>query len=726
MRIPLDYYRILCVPAKATPAQITQAYRDRLSQQPRREHSVLAIEARNRIIEQAFEILAKPESRAVYDHELSGNLFRSLVPSRPKLPFPDKVLGDLEEVVPHQQAIAIEKQDFLGGLLLLLDLGEYELVLKLAAPYLELKSKRVKDGELGEPTVVNQELRLCLALAHWELSREQWLQHRYEMAAASGRRGQTLLQENELFPGLQQEIQTELDRLRPYQILELLALPETEAQERQRGLALLQEMLDARGGVDGQGDDRSGLSTDDFLRFIQQLRSYLTVQEQLDLFVVEAKRPSAAAAYLAVYALLGAGFSRRQPQLVVQAQELLQRLGQRQDVFLEQSICALLLGQPTEANELLGQSQEQEAIAYIQEQSQGAPDLLPGLCVYGEQWLKTDVFSHFRDLRQRRDDMSVSLKAYFADPDVQQYLNDLLTEAPSDESPESEPEPEILATPATTPDSPEVGHTENLEEIAPESPTPEVPSPSHPEKLDSFEDVIPSHDSAVPTVPPETLSVPESEPVAISTSPPDSAPAAITPPPKTRLPWLAIALVTGGILALVGLMRLLSNPAPSPEPSQMIPDETAPSFAAPEPTETLPDNGTVTTPEVIFDEAITTKTIQSWLEAKAKAFGQNHDLAALETILAEPALAQWRSRAQTVKNAGNYRTYAHSLSVEKVTFNPEQPDVATVEAQVQEKAQYYRSNGALDASQSYDSDLRVQYGLVRQGDRWLIKSSQTL
>ncbi|WP_030006130.1 IMS domain-containing protein [Picosynechococcus sp. NKBG042902] len=717
MRIPLDYYRILCVPAKATTAQITQAYRDRLSQFPRREHNVLAIEARNRIIEQAFEVLSQTETRAVYDHELSGNMFRSLVPSRPKLPFPDRPSSDteLEVLTAHQPTIDIAEKDLLGGLLLLLDLGEYELVLKWAAPYLKGKGKLVKEGKFGAVEIVEQELRLCLALAHWELSREQWLQQHYEQAALSGQKSQELLVDVAQFADLQREIQGDLNRLRPYQVLELLALPESETQERQRGLQLLQEMLSARAGIDGQGDDQSGLSIDDFLRFIQQLRSYLTVQEQLDLFVAESKRPSAAAAYLAVYALLAAGFSQRKPDLVVQAQTLLKRLGKRQDVFLEQSICALLLGQPTEANQLLEQSQEQEAIAYIQEQSEGAPDLLPGLCLYGEQWLKTEVFSHFRDLRQRREDGSVSLTAYFADPEVQQYLDDLLTEAVPTPTPPSDTE--STAAPSEKP--PETLQSE----------TGVSPHPSRPAKVDSFEDLVTQTPATVPPAPPS----PGVAPVTAALNPDPEASSASSKPVSSKKsigPSGAIAAIVGSVLLVVGLVRILSG-LTTQEPLQVTlngePPLTIPSLDTAE-ANNNPENGTTdpTTTTPALNAAIAAEVIQTWFESKARAFGQDRDLAALENILAEPSLSRWRSSAQAVRSAGTYRTYDHSLTIETVSFNPDQPNVATVEAQVQEKADYYRANGERDPGQSYDSDLRVRYSLVRQGDRWLIRSSQTL
>ena len=162
---------------------------------------------------------------------------------------------------------------------------------------------------------------------------------------------------------------------------------------------MLRDMLQERGGIDGSGDDGSGLGIDDFLRFVQQLRGYLNSQEQQTLFESEALRPSAVATYLAVYALLARGFAQHQPSLITRAKRMLMRLGSRQDVHLEQAVCALLLGQTEEASRALELSQEYEPLAFIREHSQSAPDLLPGLCLYSEHWLQDEVFPHFRDLR---------------------------------------------------------------------------------------------------------------------------------------------------------------------------------------------------------------------------------------------------------------------------------------------------------------------------------------
>jgi hypothetical protein len=161
------------------------------------------------------------------------------------------------------------------------------------------------------------------------------------------------------------------------------------------------------------------------------LRTYLSAAEQQTLFETEARRPSAVATYLAVYALLARGFAQRQPSLIARAKQLLMRLGRRQDVHLEQSVCALLLGQTEEASRALELSQEYEPLAFIREHSQGAPDLLPGLCLYGERWLQQSVFPHFRDLAEQK----ASLKEYFADEQVQRYL-ETLPESPEESNSE--------------------------------------------------------------------------------------------------------------------------------------------------------------------------------------------------------------------------------------------------------------------------------------------------
>ena len=254
-----------------------------------------------------------------------------------------------------------------------------------------------------------------------ELGREEWQQNHYEHAAESLETGRELLLKEELFPVLRAEIQSDLYKLRPYRCLELIARPLDQVQARQEGVGLLRGMLQDRGGIDGADDDLSGLGVDDFLRFVQQLRGYLTAAEQQEVFEAEAQRPSAVGTYLAVYALLARGFAQHQPALIRRAKQMLLRLSGRQDVHLEQAVCAVLLGPTEEASRALELSQEYDPLAFIREHSKGSPDLLPGLCLYAENWLQQEVFPFFRDLDQE----PATLKDYFADSSVQSYLENL-------------------------------------------------------------------------------------------------------------------------------------------------------------------------------------------------------------------------------------------------------------------------------------------------------------
>ncbi|WOD40780.1 IMS domain-containing protein [Nodosilinea sp. E11] len=437
MQIPLDYYRILGLPIQATADQLKQAHRDRGLQLPRREFSTAAIEARKQLIDDAYSVLSNPDRRRDYDSKFLASAYTVDMAPEPLLEARNsglEVSADLGEAALRSLAtepggseaqsskIEIESDQLVGALLLLLELGEYEQVLQLGQPQLS-NPYASADGGMPPPDSAQADVVLTLALACLELGREQWQQRQYEVAAESLQTGHELLARGNHFPNLRAEIQTELYKLRPYRVLELLARPLDQTRERRQGIKLLKAMLEDRGGIEGTEDDLSGLAIDDFLRFIQQLRDYLTASEQQELFEHEARRPSPVATYLTVYALLARGFARHQPALVRRAKQLLLRLGAQQDVHLEQAVCALLLGQTEEANRALEMSQEYEPLAYIREHSRQSPDLLPGLCLYAERWLKDELFPHFRDFKNQE----ATLKDYFADAQVQAYLETMPT-----------------------------------------------------------------------------------------------------------------------------------------------------------------------------------------------------------------------------------------------------------------------------------------------------------
>ncbi|MFM9160515.1 MAG: J domain-containing protein, partial [Dolichospermum sp.] len=385
MRIPLDYYRILGLPLAATQEQLRQSYSDRIVQLPRREYSTTAISSRKDLISEAYMVLLDAKKRQSYDELYLSHIYTEHKPNE-KVSLSPATDIHSQHLDPPTLTIEISPERFVGSLLILQELGEYELVLKLGHPYLVNKpskisvktGNRLTQAEISENPDLS-DIILTVSLACLELGREEWQQGNYENAAVSLETGEELLAREGLFPTVRAEMTADLYKLRPYRILELLALSKEQVAKRQQGLELLQSILEDRGGIDGSGNDQSGLNIDDFLRFIQQIRHFLTVSEQHKLFELESKRPSAVATYLAVYSLIARGFVQRQPALIRQAKQMLTQLAKRQDVHLEQSLCALLMGQTEEATRVLELSQEYEALAFIREKSQDSPDLLPGL-----------------------------------------------------------------------------------------------------------------------------------------------------------------------------------------------------------------------------------------------------------------------------------------------------------------------------------------------------------
>jgi curved DNA-binding protein CbpA len=764
VRIPLDYYRILGLPLAASEEQLRQAYSDRIVQLPRREYSQAAIASRKQLIEEAYVVLSDSKERSAYDQLYLAHAYD-----------PDRTTsatvavesltnnGNLES---QTLGIKISQDELVGALLLLQELGEYEQVLQLGRPYLIHKngatggrSGNISTSEEFQEPAERPDIILTVALACLELGREQWQQGHYENAAISLETGQDLLAKEGLFPSVRAEIQADLYKLRPYRILELLALPEEKTAERRQGLDLLDSILDERGGIDGAGKDQSGLNIDDFLRFIQQLRNHLTVAEQHKLFEVESKRPSAVATYLAVYALIARGFAQRQPALIRQAKQMLMRLGKRQDVHLEQSLCALLLGQTEEASRALELSQEYEALAFIRENSQDSPDLLPGLCLYGERWLENEVFPHFRDLAKQQ----VSLKDYFANSQVQAYLEGLPTDAQTTNewaviNRQSLSPPQQTAS-QTRKRSNSTEATRQLQ--SGKTPDPELqqtPTPQRPEysNFSSTSFVIPSAPANTGNGKAETTAertgkginnnfngnaqsaATASTQKARKRKRPQAAGAsrsldprhgvsqqrrrnfASTPEAKIRLVWMVFGSLAG-ILVLwlflsttFGLLKNLFSPGPSLQGKQLVVKLNEPIIPIPDP------NSKVQSPEGLLTEETAEEVVQTWLATKATALGVDHDIASLDQILAGTALSQWRLIAQQDKTDNRYRKYEHSVKVESVDTIPTDQNHAAIEATVKELAQFYE-NGQVNQKKSYNESVRVRYALVRQEGVWRIR-----
>ena len=718
MRVPLDCYRILGLTHLSGLDKVHQAHRDRLLSMPRREYSDAAIASRKRIIDKAYETLTDRDRHSTSNESDALDADSD----RPVLTLPPQIEAD--------------EKDFAGLLLILYELGESEKVLSLAKPYYDPEESEYQSARISPH---DPDLLLSVSLSYLDLGREYWKQGQYESAASSLESAQEILLREGLFLSIRSEIQADLFRLRPYRILELLASPDNHTESHRKGMSLLQEMLDARRGIDGSGNDYSSLGIDDFLRSIQQLRSYMTAIEQQTLFEEEARRPSSVATYLAVYALISRGFSQRQPALIRRAKGLLVKLSAKQDIYLEKAVCALLLGQTEEASAAIDQSGEDEQIAYIRQNSEGAPDLLPGLCLYSERWMQEEVYPHFRDLMSQ----IVSLKDYFADEQVQAYLEELPNTGAMSSEWTSPVGGDRLSAMSTLDESPSANRDfvlnpaksalaePKLSNYAPETPnrfqrsaTPVIERPAAYVNTNGSGNIardLPSsrRTSNVPPLRNSTRAAHESvREIKRPSQVPTSSHASL---PKRRFNVgrlatvivLAIAVLAGSIWLVVWAVRALTG-APQPQPItlekpitnivQALKENNAAPVAQPGP----------------LDKETATKVIETWQATKSKALGKGYEDNLLEEILVDPALSDWKGRAKELKAINSYLQYqTKSSSVDSVT--PDGDSKAKVVAKISESRNYF-NNGELDRGASKDdASYTVEYDLVKKDNRWLIR-----
>lgn len=764
MLVPLDYYRILGVPPTATEHIIVQAYQDRRVQLPRSEYSEAVVESRLFLLELAYQVLSDPQQRNRYQQQWlpldTGSLAGGEVEGKPAdgsqfaktLPA-DRFDSEEAKVQVGRDAapsevpsrpltlggapvvLDIPPEHWVGALVLLSEFGEYEQVIQQVEGNLITSPDETSHSFGSEiPSHHCNDIYLTLALAYLEISRDQWQHQQYEAAARSGMRGLARLKNLDILPGLQTEICTELDKLRPYRVLELLSNPQSPPVDRQQGMRLLQELLQQRRGIDGTGDDGSELDADNFLLFIQQLRNYLTVEEQLSLFAGEMHRPSPAASYLTAHALLARGCSQKQPEHIVEAYKHFTNLNFRQDSGLEKSVCALLLGQTDRALSYLRQYCGSEPPLLTGENSDSA---LQELCRIGETWLQTEIFPKFADLAH----CHFSLQEYFSDRAVQSYLEQYVYFL--DSFPVSEQEP-IMAKPqpASYDESPyprqrirssrRLSARESRGRLATRRAGTTVAERGSIADDRSFH--LPQNSGAPANEVMESsrsrlVNYDNSGKVGSWRSGVRLAPRPTTINRSSRQKKSAIrvdrvvllaAILLGGLGALGWSVKWaidFFSPLTQLEKEQLFISIHKPVI------ETAPVSVSTTEREMTPENA--RQLLQTWLASKADAFGEKHQTGKLAEVLDESLLKSWKKRADNLAKINAFWQYRHDLEANSLKVDFSTPNQARIEAVVREKATYFQ-NGREQTSQSYDDTLRVRYSLVRRGDRWLIQSIQVL
>jgi hypothetical protein len=843
VRIPLDYYQILGVP-ESNLSELEQAYQDRLLQLPRQEYSDAAIDSRKQLITTAYQVLGNPARRAEYEATQLA---------------PVMAAGEPADRLYCRRELDIATEHFLGGLLILFEQGEYEEINSICMPYLGNNGRNSNSGSLHpypqmslstsgnlrgdlinniDPAILAKlkhtvdgshiiplkpDIVLAMVSSFYELGEREWGEGCYEEAVIHYETAKKILVQEDIFPQIQGQIDLKLDRLRPYRISFLVSLALDRIEQRGQGIQFLEELLESACTNELKCQERFGLNSERTIEFISKNLPYLTAAEQRNLFSQVARDShqagseplngmQVACAYLHVHALIVQGFAYRNPQLIYTAQQILEyRLSKQWNVTIEQSICALLLSQTDEANQILANANESAALLVIRQQSNGLGSPIRGLCFYVESWLKDEAFPCFRDLVNVGDP---SLEAYFNNRDVQDFADRIPT-ADADIAGWATSSPRLIDVPpsgdlsgtvyikrsdsesfATADSNPVSGTIPTASSKLLPAPIPTGSfSSSHSTTLQPHSDrlgdgpIAPAvrvdREPAVNSVQPEPILLP------VATSEADqsnviqlerersrrrSNPTARTidgqfehPDRADHLPTLLasetsgelatvaksgilvksnrgsgnivrprkirrranvprILLVSAGAVVSVWSATLLATAIGREVPgawgkimAMFNPPTSSPVAKNPTTAHLAPKQSTKTASSGLLTTDVAEKTVKTWLSSKTKSLDLGYQTAQLKDILVDPVLSKTIDRAKSAQGSNIHWKYQHqNIAISSITQANPLANVATVQARVDEKAQYYEGD-RLDPGSSYSKQLVVEYNLVRQQDSWYIK-----
>ena len=395
MDLPIDHFRLLGVSPSAGPEAILRRLETRCDSPPDQGFTHEALLQRADLLRRSADLLTDPANRAEYEAALLR-----LSESHPN--------GTVGLDLPTSSEVA--------GLILLWEAHGALEAFQLARQGLEPpQAPALGSGREAD-------LTLLAALACRDAALEEQEQRRYESAAQLLIEGIQLQQRMGKLPDQQRRLENDLQGLTPFRILDLLSRDLGDQASHQQGLTLLDELVVARGGLEAADvdDDQPGsLSQEDFESFFHQIRRFLTVQEQIDLFSRWFEAGAADAGFLTVLALTAAGFSRRKPEFLEQARERMQTVANADlDPMPLLGCLDLLLGNVKDADRHFAVLRDPDLQAWFLNHP---GDRLAAQCEYCRAWLERDVLPGYRDV-----DASVAdLDAWFADRDVQGFVDRL-------------------------------------------------------------------------------------------------------------------------------------------------------------------------------------------------------------------------------------------------------------------------------------------------------------
>lgn len=380
MKLPIDNFALLGVGLGTDGPGVLRALQKKIEKTDVDGFNKDTLQKRKEILMRASKTLLEKRLRERYEDDLKSH-------------------SEMEG-----KGFEVDEDEEVAGLVLLLEEGYSEECLQLGAEI------RLKEKHSGESQIKGREIELVLDNATLKAAEEYKKKRYYEKAAN--------IIEMRLKEGVgridavkvKQKMDYELAQLTPYRILDLVSREDSEV-KRKLGIKFLEELIERRGGLDKQSN--YVMRHEEFLSFFRQIRMYLTVQEQIDVFKKQCSKGSQVGHFLYGIALTASGFTQRKPERLKEAIKVLENI-HRDELEPVIGNIYLLLGDIKAASKKFSIFADPALKEWCKEIT---PESLGQMCAWCEEWLRRDVLGGYRDV-----DTEADINAYFSDKDVITYI----------------------------------------------------------------------------------------------------------------------------------------------------------------------------------------------------------------------------------------------------------------------------------------------------------------
>ena len=387
MELPLDHFRLIGVSPSATSEEILRAFQLRLDKTPDEGFTYEVLTQRSELLRLTADLLTDPESRREYENLLLNGA----------------------------SGLEFSSNREVAGLILLWESGSPKEAFKITRKALQPP----QTPALGSSR--EADLTLLAALTARDSAIQEQQLRSYSNAADFLQDGIQLLQRMGKLGERRKELEEDLVSLLPYRILDLLSRDLNDQDSHKKGLSMLENLIIKRGGLEGNNKSEYGdyLNQKEFEVFFQQIKPYLTVQEQIDLFLELQKRGSLEAGFLAFLSLTAIGFSRRKPEKLFEARRILKRLNLTGLDSMPLVGCLdLLLADIDQASARFSSSSDENLRDWL---NNYPGNNLEAICIFCKNWLENDVLVGYRDI----DSKEVDLDSWFEDREIQEFIEKL-------------------------------------------------------------------------------------------------------------------------------------------------------------------------------------------------------------------------------------------------------------------------------------------------------------